>query len=83
MSTEGRTPFANGFEVDWFRSARCDQCVHDHPEGGGCDEFTLPVAMGEWPSLLIEVDRSSANPLGVECARFVTDPAVVPPSTES
>lgn len=65
-----RTPFANGFEVDMFRANRCDDCAHDHPDGGGCDEFALPVAMGEWPDLLVEVVRNAANPLGVECTRF-------------
>ena len=60
-------PFSNGFEVDWFRAARCDNCVHDHPDGGGCDDFILPVIDGEWPELLVEVDT---NPLGVDCTLF-------------
>lgn len=67
------TPFANGTEVDWFRANRCDQCVHDHPEGGGCDEFALGVVVeGGWATdgRLIPVERSAANPLGVECQRF-------------
>lgn len=69
------TPFANGTEVDWFRSARCDRCVHDHPDGGGCDEFALGVVVeGGWATdgRLIPVDRSPSNPLGVECQRFTT-----------
>jgi hypothetical protein len=74
-TTPGRysTPFANGFEVDWFRANRCDQCVLDHPDGGGCDEFALGVVVeGGWATdgRLVPVDRSPANPLGVECTRY-------------
>lgn len=86
--TTGRysTPFANGTEVDWFRSARCDQCVNDHPDGGGCDEFALGVVVdGGWATdgRLVPVDRSRFNPLGVECTEFRCadhDPAP-PPGT--
>lgn len=71
MSAEGRLPFANGTEVDWFRFMRCDGCVYNHPEGGGCDDFVFGVVVEErWPDLLVQVPTSSANPLGVECSRF-------------
>lgn len=77
MSTAGRVPFSNGTEVDWFRSARCERCVFDSPDGGGCDAFALGVGMGQWPGLLVEVERgvvAPANPLGIECTKFTRGP---------
>lgn len=72
-----RTPFSNGFEVEWFRSARCDHCIHDHPEGGGCDEFVIGALVeGGWPDLLEEVPTSRDNPLGVECRKFEKKKAI-------
>lgn len=72
--SEGRVPFSNGTEVDMFRANRCDRCSHDDPEGGGCDDFAFGVMNGEWPDLLVEVERGAANPLGVECSRFAVKP---------
>ncbi len=68
-------PFSNGTEVDWFRAGRCDHCVNNHPEGGGCDEFVIGViGLGEWPDILYAVPNSAANPLGVDCTRFEAKP---------
>jgi hypothetical protein len=72
-------PFSNGTEVEWFTSVVCAQCMHDSPTGGGCDALVLGdedvvepngVLFGGWPSLLIETDRTPANPLGVVCDDF-------------
>lgn len=66
-----RVPFSNGTEVDMFRSNRCARCMLDDPDGGGCDEFVLGVVVdGGWPDMLVEVERSEANPLGIECVEF-------------
>ncbi len=83
-SPEGRVPFSNGTEVDMFRERRCDNCKHDDPEGGGCDEFALGVGMGEWPDLLVEVPIDAANPLGIECSQFeARDASPLPASLEA
>jgi hypothetical protein len=72
MATAGRTPFANGSEVEMFRANRCASCVHREPDYEDCEQFALPVALGEWPDLLVEVERTAVNPLGIECTRFET-----------
>ncbi|GJF06714.1 hypothetical protein [Pseudonocardia sp. D17] len=71
--TRPPTPFANGTEVDWWRSGRCDRCTHDHDEGGGCDPFVYGVLIDcGWATdgRLYPVPKTASNPLGVECHEF-------------
>lgn len=70
-------PFSNSTDGEMFTGARCRVCRHrgsefDDAPDVPCDDFT-PAYLGEWPEILYRVPRSTANPVGVECARFEVD----------
>lgn len=73
MSDNGAGPFSNSTDGEMFTLNRCARCVHRDTDADPCDAFT-PAYFGEWPSILRKVERTEANPVGVECDRFTADP---------
>jgi len=67
-------PFINAYLRRQFIENRCDLCVHRLPSEvtigyEPCDDFAAAYR-GGWPEILVPVEVTDHNPVGVECTRF-------------